>query len=144
MRFGFETIGNATLVFHENDRPVLATDPWIVGTCYFGSWGLDRPLDERELATVLSAEYIWISHGHPDHLHFESLQLLSKDKKILIPDHYHSEIYDSLRCQGFTVKILQYRQWQQLSPGIRCLCLDNENQDGILIVEVGDSLVVNL
>ena len=144
MRLGFETIGNATLVFYENGRPVLATDPWIVGTCYFGSWGLDRPLDERELAAVCSAEYVWISHGHPDHLHFESLELLSRDTKILVPDHYRAEICDNLRQQGFTVQILRYRQWQQLSPGIRCLCLDNENQDGVLIVEAGDSLVVDL
>lgn len=144
MRFSFETIGNATLVFYENGRPVLATDPWLVGTCYFGSWGLDRPFDERELEAVRSAEYIWISHGHPDHLHFESLALLPRDKKILVPDHYRSEVCDSLRQQGFAVRILPYRQWQQLSPGIRCLCLDNENQDGILLVEAGDSLVANL
>jgi hypothetical protein len=48
MRLGFETLGNATLVFYDNDRPVLATDPWLDGRCYFGSWALDRPLTEAE------------------------------------------------------------------------------------------------
>jgi hypothetical protein len=144
MQLGFETIGNATLVFYENGRAVLATDPWLTGTCYFGSWALSQPLTERELAAVIGAEYIWISHGHPDHLHPESLQLLPRDKKILLPDHYTSEIRDSLQDLGFAVTVLPYRQWQQLSPRLRCLCLDNENQDGVLIVEAGDSLVVNL
>jgi hypothetical protein len=144
LRLGFETIGNATLVFYENGRAVLATDPWLTGTCYFGSWALDRPLTERELAVVGAADYIWISHGHPDHLHPESLELLSRDKKVLLPDHYRCEIHDSLQELGFDVTVLRYRQWRRLSPRLRCLCLDNENQDAVLIVEVGDSLIVNL
>ncbi|HJU19494.1 MAG TPA: hypothetical protein VJ770_23815 [Stellaceae bacterium] len=144
MRLGFETIGNATLVFYENGRAVLATDPWLKGTCYFGSWALDRPLTARETAAVIAADYIWISHGHPDHLHPESLALLPRGKKILLPDHYTCEIRDSLQGLGFDVTVLRYRQWQQLSPHLRCLCLDNENQDAILIVEAGASLIVNL
>lgn len=144
MRLGFETIGNATLVFYENGHAVLATDPWLVGTCYFGSWALDRPLSERELNAVGAADYIWISHGHPDHLHPQSLALLPRGKKILLPDHYNSEICESLKGSGFDVTVLQYRRWYRLSPCLRCLCLDNENQDAILIVEAGDGLIVNL
>jgi len=34
---GFETIGNACLICHDNG-PVFATDPWIKGSAYFGSW----------------------------------------------------------------------------------------------------------
>ena len=144
MRFGFETLGNATLAFHEDGRPVLATDPWLTGTCYFGSWGLDRPLTAEELALVQASEYIWISHGHPDHFHIPSLALLRPEQKILLPDHYHPGIKDYLDAHGFMVEVLPYRAWRQLSPGIRVLCLDNENQDAILAIEAGDSLVVDL
>lgn len=140
----FETIGNASLAFHVSGRPVLMTDPWLTGTCYFGSWGLDRPLTADELQTAQTAEYIWFSHGHPDHLHPESLALLSRDQKILVPDHYLPDIANGLRAEGFTVEVMQYRQWRQLAPGLRCMCIDNENQDGILIVEAGDSLVIKL
>ena len=38
MQLGFETIGNATLIAFD-EGPVLATDPWISGSAYFGSWG---------------------------------------------------------------------------------------------------------
>jgi len=34
---GFDTVGNATVIVHDG-APVLATDPWIVGSAYFGSW----------------------------------------------------------------------------------------------------------
>lgn len=144
MRFSLETLGNATLAFREDGRPVLATDPWLTGTCYFGSWGLDRPLTDDELKLVQASEYIWISHGHPDHFHVPSLKLLRPDQKILLPDHYSSDIKDYLIKHGFPVEVMAYRQWKQLSPGIRALCLDNENQDAILIIEAGDSLIVDL
>jgi Beta-lactamase superfamily domain len=144
MSLSFETLGNATLVIYEDGKPVLATDPWLTGTCYFGSWALDRPLTVGELESVRAADYIWISHGHPDHFHVPSLALLPRNKKILLPDHYDHGMYEYLRERGFTVTVLAYRAWHRLSPSIRVLCLDNENQDAILLIEAGDSLVVNL
>ena len=144
MRLGFETLGNATLVFYDDGRPLLATDPWLVGTCYYGSWGLDRPVTAAERQTVQSAPFIWISHGHPDHLHLGSLDLLSRQTKVLLPDHFTSEIADVVRGRGFDVEVMPYRQWRPLSPRLRCLCIDNENQDAVLLVEADGALVVNL
>ncbi len=144
MRFSLETLGNATLAFREDGRPVIATDPWLSGTCYFGSWGLDRPLTPEELELVQASDYIWISHAHPDHFHIPSLSLLRPSQKILLPDHYSPDVKNFLERRGFAVEVLRYREWRQLSPGIRVLCLDNENQDAILLIEAGDSLIVDL
>jgi hypothetical protein len=144
MSLTFETAGNATLIFHEDGRPVLATDPWLEGRCYSGSWALERKLTEAELKSVLDAEYIWISHGHPDHFHVRSLMRFARGKKVLLPDHYAKDIASFLTGQGFLVEIMPYRQWRVLTPGIRCMCLDNENQDAILLIEAGDSLIVNV
>ena len=140
----FETLSNASILVCEDGRPVLATDPWLSGTCYFGSWALDHPLSDSQIAMMKQADYYWISHGHPDHLHHESLAALPRGKKMLLPDHYSSEIAGSLRAEGFEVTILKYRQWFSLSPDIRIMCIDNMNQDGILLIEVGESLLVNL
>jgi hypothetical protein len=87
---------------------------------------------------------VWISHGHPDHFHIPSLKLLRSGQRILLPDHYGGDIKDYLVRHGFQVEIMPYRSWKQLSPGIRALCLDNENQDAILLVEAGESLIVDL
>lgn len=140
----FETFGNAIVQFRENGKPVLTTDPWLVGNCYFGSWGLDRALTPEQLRSVKESPFIWYSHGHPDHLHPESFPHLSKKSRILLPDHYDREIFDSLRREGFDVTILEYKKWFRLSDSIRVLCIDNENQDGILVVESGDALVIDL
>mgnify|MGYP003670585034 CR=1 FL=1 len=144
MVFSFETLGNASIQVFRDGKPLLITDPWLKGTCYFGSWALDNPLDERQMQNAIDSEYIWISHGHPDHLHHESLELLPKGKKIFLADHYNPEIAAMLTEMGFDVTILGYRQWHSLGPDIRILTVDNENQDSILAVEAGDSLLLNL
>jgi hypothetical protein len=139
----FETLGNATLQFFADGRPVLVTDPWLVGTCYFGSWALDHALTDRQIANALGSDYVWISHGHPDHLHHESLDLFPKGKHFLVPDHYDPEIKSFLTDKGFTVTVLKYREWFEVSPTVQVMCLDNINQDSILIVRLGDALVIN-
>src|SRR5580704_5429149 len=121
MNESFETLGNATLLLFDDGRPVLATDPWLVGTCYFGSWALDHALTAEQIANVINSDYIWISHGHPDHLHHESLDLFPKGKKFLLPDHYDSEIRRFLTDKGFDVTILRYRKWFDISPGVKVM-----------------------
>ena len=64
---GVETVGNATLIAHDR-RPVLCTDPWIDGEPYFGSWGHRYAIPAEQLAHIKACEYVWFSHGHPDHL----------------------------------------------------------------------------
>ncbi len=49
MELGFDTIGNATLVVHD-DGPLLVTDPWVRGGAYFGSWGLSHEIPAEQLA----------------------------------------------------------------------------------------------
>jgi hypothetical protein len=144
LALGFETFGNATILCFDGGRPILATDPWLFGTCYFGSWGLERPLSEEQMRNVCAADYIWISHGHPDHLHIDSLKRLPAGKTVLLPDHYHPEIRDFLRLEGFAVEVMPYRKWRKLSANVSALCIDNENQDAILVLKVGDALLINL
>ena len=142
-RLTFETIGNATLLVREDGRPVLATDPWLVGTAYFGSWALDHDLTPEQIQAVAASPFVWISHGHPDHLHPESLELLSREQKVLVPGHYAAEIKRYLEGLGFAVTVLRFKRWFPLTEKIRVMCLENINQDAILLVEAGDALIVN-
>jgi hypothetical protein len=144
MSLTFETLGNATVQFKADGRPIFATDPWLKGTCYFGSWALDHPLTPGEIENVRGSPYIWISHGHPDHLHPESLELMPPETRLLLPDHYSGEIREYLIEQGFSVTVMQYRSWLKLHDQLEVLCLDNENQDAILVCRFGNALVINL
>ena len=142
MDIGFETIGNATLICHDK-APVLITDPWITKTAYFGSWTRSHEIPAEQLENIKRCEYVWISHGHPDHLSEDSIASL-KEKKFLLPDHVGNRIFDSLKSRGYDVHILKSRQWINLSDRMRILSIADYNQDGILLVDLNGTLIVNL
>lgn len=131
MEVGFETIGNATLICHDK-TPVLATDPWLVGHAYFGSWRMSNEVPQEQMESVQACEYIWISHGHPDHLSIQSLNLV-KDKTILLPDHVGGRIARDLTKLGFNVTVLKDRVWTQLSPRIHVWCVSDYKQYAVLL-----------
>lgn len=142
MDIGFETIGNATLLIHDQ-APLLVTDPWLQGSPYFGSWGMSHEIPSEQLAGIEAAEYVWISHGHPDHLSFDSLDLLRR-KKVLLADHVGGRIATALRSLGCAVTVLPDRTWVPLTDRVRVQTVADYNQDSILLVDVGGRLVVNL
>jgi hypothetical protein len=139
---GFETIGNATVVVHDRE-PVLATDPWIQGTAYFGSWGLSHTIPPAQDAAVRASGAVWFSHGHPDHLNPASLPLF-RETRILLPDHVGGRIAGDLARDGYQVEVLPDATWVRISDRVRVLCIADEGQDAVLLVDVGGQLVVNL
>ena len=141
MDLGFETIGNATAICHDGG-PVLATDPWIVGSAYFGSWIHQHRIPDEQMEAVKACRKLWISHGHPDHLSLESLELL-RDKEILLPDHYGGRIARELREQGFDVRVLRCGEWVGISDRIRVLCIADVHQDAALLIDIDGHLVAN-
>ena len=65
MELGFETIGNATVIVHDG-APVLATDPWVRGSAYFGSWGLSHeiPAAQATPAAIHRRPLPWAASSH--------------------------------------------------------------------------------
>jgi L-ascorbate metabolism protein UlaG (beta-lactamase superfamily) len=141
MDLGFETIGNACLIFHDRG-PVLATDPWLFGPAYFGSWILSHEVPGEQQAHVRACKYLWISHGHPDHLSLPSLERL-RDKQILLADHHGGRIARELRGLGFQVTVLQDGVWTELSPRLRIATIANFNQDAVLLADLDGHLIVD-
>jgi hypothetical protein len=142
VELGFDTIGNATIIAYDRE-PVLVTDPWVEGSAYFGSWALSHEVPAEQVAAVRSARYAWFSHGHPDHLNAESLPRV-RGATILVPDHVGGRVQRDLVRDGFRVEVLPDRRWRRLSPRIKVLSIADYNQDGILLIDVGGRLLVDL
>jgi hypothetical protein len=137
----FETIGNATLIVHDR-TPLLATDPWLSGSAYFGSWILSHAIPEEQLASIRACPYLWVSHGHPDHFHPPSLETL-RHATVLLADHVGGRLRDYLAAEGFRVKVLPDRQWVPLSPRVRIMAIADPYQDSVLLVDLDGTLVIN-
>ena len=143
MDLGFDTVGNATLIVYDSG-PVLVTDPWLGGNLYFGSWQMSHEIPEEQSRAVDAAPFVWVSHGHPDHLHGPSLERL-RGKTILLPDHRGSRIAEALDEEGHRPRVLVDRSWTRLSDRIRVWTFSDSMQDAGLLVELdGSTLIVNL
>ena len=70
------TIGHACLLILENGEPILATDPWLVGSVYWRSWWLEKYPSEADIDAVRNSRFLYITHSHLDHFHWPSLRRL--------------------------------------------------------------------
>jgi hypothetical protein len=141
---GFETIGNATITAFENSKPIITTDPWVDGLPYFGSWGHSYEIPKAQRENIYSSKYVWVSHGHPDHLDVLSLEQF-KDTTFLIPDHYGNRIYNDLSKKGFKTEIILSDVWRPLSTRIKIKSFADWNQDAALLINIDDKdIIVNL
>jgi hypothetical protein len=141
---GFETCGNATLIAYENSMPVLVTDPWIAGRPYFGSWSMPHKFQDRQVDAIKKAKFVWLSHGHPDHVNQESLEIL-KSATFLIPAHCNKRILNDLQQQGINAIEVKTNEWMQLSDNIRIITFPDWNQDAACIIAIGNkTCILNL
>ena len=139
---GFETIGNATVIVHD-DKPLLATDPWFEGSAYFGSWGLSHSVPAEQTDHIKACPYIFLTHGHPDHLNGPCLEQL-REATLLLPNHAGARIADDLRASGFKTQVLDDAVWTVLSPRVKVMSLCDYNQDAVLLIDVDGHLLINL
>lgn len=136
MDLGFETCGNATLIVHDRGAPVLVTDPWVSGLQYFGSWSLPYRFRPEQTAAWPKVKWVWLSHGHPDHLNLESLQAF-REATLLVPAHRGGRISRDLRAAGFQVLDLTDGRWYALSDRVRLFCFADWNQDATALIALG-------
>ena len=110
---------------------------------YFGSWALSHTIPYELKKDISNSEYVWFSHGHPDHLNSASLERV-KGSKILLPDHVNSRIFNDISSFGYHVTILPDRKWVQLSKIIKIYCITTFIQDAVLLIDICGKLFINL
>ena len=138
---GFETIGNATITVFD-DLPVLTTDPWVDGKPYFGSWEHAYNIPKEQVENIQNSKYIWLSHGHPDHIDESSFKYFD-NSILLIPDHYGERIFRYFKNKFQCIK-LKSNTWFQISKNVRVKSFADWNQDASLLIEIlGKDIICN-
>ena len=100
MRVDF--VGHATLLVRIGNLSIL-TDPWWSGPAYRGQW-YPYPLPVPEQFDLRDLDVVYISHGHEDHLHRETLSDVLRaapNVMAVIPQRYDTGMRDYLRRIGF-------------------------------------------
>jgi UDP-MurNAc hydroxylase len=142
MKHRLKTIGHATLVLFENDVPLIATDPWLIGSAYWRSWWLEKYPTKEEFEQVEIAKHLYYTHSHPDHFHYPTLRKLGKPST-LHPVFPRYELTEFLGGEGFPVKELEPRRWYALGDEVRMASIPVPIDDSILILETPNAYIAN-
>ena len=135
-------------VLIEDGPIVLLTDPWFMGEVFNESWSLLCP-PVLTPTTLQGVTHIWISHEHPDHLHFPTLKAIPAEKKatvtVLYQRHFSSRVFESLTSLGFREVIeLPINRWVDLGGDVSVMCYSVGTIDSLLVVRSKGGTVLNV
>ena len=127
----------------EGGEPLLATDPWLLGSNYWRSWWLEKYPVQSEIELVRRTQEIYITHSHPDHFHWPSLRALGP-RPTLHPRFPGYKVPDFLNSNGYPAQILEPWRWRSLSDRVRICSIPVPFDDSILVIDTPDALIINL
>jgi hypothetical protein len=130
----------------ESDGTTLLCDPWLFGKAFNQGWALVSPAAPVPWETI---DYVWISHQHPDHLHFPTLKSLTAQQRghltMLYQKHASQRIPRVLQGLGYPiVQELKLNKWTPLRGGIEVMCGSAGSMDSWIAIRAEGMNVLNL
>ena len=140
------TLGHATLLLTAADgaAPILVTDPWLLGSCYWRSWWLERPASKSQIDRIAQAQFCYLTHEHPDHFHTPSLRRVGSGPEYLVPELSRDMMGQYLREHGSRARTLSAGRWHALADDVRVLSLPTLGNDSALLIDTPYALIANL
>jgi len=140
-----QTLGHAGMLLRDDAAaPVLLTDPWILGSCYWRSWWLLHYPEPELLEELRHARYCFVTHEHPDHFSMPGIRALGTGVEFLAPELPEEHIAAYLSSKGYRASVVPAFHWRTLHPGVRILSIPLANDDSVLLVDTPSAVIVNL
>jgi hypothetical protein len=133
-------IGHAALLVEAAGLRILS-DPWWRGPCFGAQWW-NHPPPRADLATAQRLDYIYISHGHHDHLHPGTLRTLDRQARVIVAAGLG--LATPIRELGFEVIEAADGQPVDLGNGVTCRVMRTHGDDTLMVVSDGRETCVNL
>jgi CMP-N-acetylneuraminate monooxygenase len=139
LEVNFRFLNHATIAISFNGINLI-TDPWLFGPAFMTGWWLDQPSTEDSIEILKNADYIFVSHNHPDHLHSETLELLDKDKKFIVGNFNSKSTEKYLKSLGFiNIDPLEFNSIYQIAENFNVSILKSGDfrDDSGLYINIG-------
>lgn len=120
----------------------IATDPWFAGPANCRQWYVfPQPVNVDRLKQV---DAIFISHGHEDHLHEESLRQMPKDARVFYPYSFFGGAKEYIEGLGFpnVKEAVTFRKYRVSEKTAVTYILNSH--DSIMVIESGGQVLVNI
>src|SRR5215831_3859293 len=139
------TLGHAcAALYRHGEAPLLATDPWLVGSVYWRSWWLQHYPSREEIDWVAQSACIYVTHEHPDHFHMPTIRRLGRGPLYLFPALAERGYLDHMTQRGYRAEIIAPLRWHALVNDLSILSIPIWNDDSLLLVDTPAALIINL
>lgn len=133
-------IGHAAILVEARGVRILS-DPWWEGPCFGAQWWL-HPAPWLEPLGQAPPDFIYISHGHSDHLHAGTLRRLPKSAKVIVSAE--GDTAEPIRQMGFDVLTLDPRERREIADGVHVEIAPTYGDDTLMVVGDGEETCINL
>lgn len=133
-------IGHAAILVETKGVRILS-DPWWQGPCFGAQWWI-HPEPWLDPLEVAAPDFIYISHGHSDHLHPGTLRRMPTTAKILVSRE--NGIADGIAAMGFEVIALAPKEIREIAPGLKVEITPTYNDDTLMVIDDGEQVCFNL
>jgi hypothetical protein len=135
-------VGHACLEIEAGGLRLL-TDPWWAGPAYTHQW-YPWPTPRPDGVQDRALDYVYLSHGHEDHLHLDTLKQLQRGAVALVPESLSGPMDGFLRETGLfrEVKVLRHGEKVRLRDGLEATVYVNLT-DSMLVLEHGGEVLLN-
>lgn len=120
----------------------IVTDPWFLGSAFNDGWELfPAPILDELIDEIKDVDIIWISHEHPDHLHFPTLkyikEFLSADVTIAFQSTNSDKVFESLKKIGYSNFLeMPHRKKLRINSDVELATYAHRHLDSALAVFV--------
>jgi len=142
-------IGHSCVLFKDTVRgQAILCDPWLQGRVFNNGW-TQSPMSVLDEADLQSVTHLYISHEHPDHLHFPTLKSFSeafKRKVTVIFQKLHDDkVPRALASIGYhNVRVLQHLERLNINDGLSIHIYQHRHLDSALLVRADGKFLLNL
>lgn len=140
--------GHASVVIYVDDVGILC-DPWFSGTVFNDGWSLDPPSAGISNVDLQEITHLYISHEHPDHLHFPTLNGFSEEFKkkvfVIYQKNNSNKVKNALEKIGYCNFLLtKHMERLELSKTVSSYIYQHRHLDSALIIDHDSGTIVNL
>ena len=133
-------IGHAAILVETQGTRILS-DPWWQGPCFGVQWWI-HPRPWLQPIEKTRPDFIYISHGHSDHLHPGTLRRFPNTAKLLVSTA--TGIAAPLARLGFETVALPPNEPREIAPGVMAEIVPTCNNDTLMVVSDGKEMCINL
>ncbi len=133
-------VGHAAVLVETKGLRILS-DPWWQGPCFGAQWWI-YPKPSLDAVDAAPVDYIYVSHGHADHLHLGTLRRFPKTTKVLVSDTL--DLTPSLTRAGFEVIEVGQDEEVDLGGGVMCRIIPTYADDTLMALSDGEEVSLNL